>query len=97
MKDRGTICQCREGFIGDGHVCEGKNNNLFVCVCLLHPLLFIAIPSHEGNFLFASLGMIINKVGFDATKSNPGYPIVTSGKTATGLDIDCLKGKVSNS
>ena len=37
------------------------------------------------------------KVPFNATRYNPGVPIyMQASMTATALDIDCLKGKVSS-
>ena len=53
------------------------------------------IPKYEDQYLIASQGMALMKVPFDAMPSNPGVPIyIKAFMTATGLDIDCLKGKV---
>ena len=53
------------------------------------------MPTYTDQYIIASQGMALMKVPFDATPSSPGVPIYMKAfMTATGLDIDCLKGKV---
>ena len=54
------------------------------------------VPTFDGNYLIASQGMALMKVPFTASKAKPGIPLlVRSMQTATGLDVDCLSGKVT--
>ena len=54
------------------------------------------MPTYTDQYIIASQGMALMKVPFDATPSSPGVPIYMKAfMTATGLDIDCLKGKVN--
>ena len=42
--------------------------------------------------------MAVVKVPFDSTRARPGVPVsLKSAQTATGIDIDCMKGKVCTS
>nr|XP_040583540.1 nidogen-like [Lepeophtheirus salmonis] len=53
------------------------------------------IPEHDGNFIFMAHGMALMKVPFSASKSNPAMPIfIGAGEMATGIDVDCITGKV---
>ncbi len=50
---------------------------------------------YEGNFLLLGHGMAVVKVQLDGTKRKPTAPVsLRSSQTATGLDTDCLRGKV---
>jgi hypothetical protein len=58
--------------------------------------LSLGIPEFKDSYLIASQGMALMKVPFNASRYNPGVPIyMQASMTATSLDIDCLKGKVS--
>ena len=40
--------------------------------------------------------MALMKIPFDASDSNKGYPVLMQPfMTATGIDVDCLQGKVN--
>ena len=59
-----------------------------------HP--FSEIPQFKDSYLIASQGMALMKVPFNATRYNPGVPIyMQASMTASSLDIDCIKKKVS--
>ena len=61
-----------------------------------HP--FSEIPQFKDSYLIASQGMALMKVPFNATRYNPGVPIyMQASMTASSLDIDCIKKKVSKS
>jgi hypothetical protein len=69
-------------------------NNQFICQFYK----LVEIPRYDGNFLLMSQGMSIIKVPLDSgnPKAKPGYPVIVLPKQmATGIDIDCLRGKVS--
>ena len=57
---------------------------------------FSEIPQFKDSYLIASQGMALMKVPFNATRYNPGVPIyMQASMTASSLDIDCIKKKVS--
>lgn len=55
------------------------------------------MPRYEGNYLLLTHGMALMKIPFDASESKKGVPLLVKPfMTATGIDVDCLRGKVSH-
>lgn len=55
------------------------------------------MPRFEGNYLLMTHGMALMKIPFNAAQANQGYPLLMQPfMTATGIDADCLRGKVSD-
>ena len=49
-------------------------------------------PRFEGNFMLVAQGMMIFKVPFSGKGSKP--IVIQSTQVATGIDMDCMKGKI---